>query len=104
MKTSELTGAALDWAVAMAENWAGADFEVKPYTTSWAHGGPIIEREGISINSHLDGYEWFARDYWGMNEQAAEKPLVAAMRCYIANKLGDTVEIPDQLTDTKLQR
>jgi hypothetical protein len=97
MKTSELKGAALDWAVAMAENWAGADFEVKPYSTSWAHSGPIIEREGISINSHLDGYEWFARDYWGLKEQAAEKPLVAAMRCYIANKLGDTVEIPDEL-------
>jgi hypothetical protein len=97
MKTSALKGAALDWAVAMVENWAGADFEVKPYSTDWAQGGPIIEREGISINSHLDGYEWFARDYWGMNEQAAEKPLVAAMRCYIATKLGDTVDIPDEL-------
>jgi hypothetical protein len=91
MKTSELTGAALDWAVSKCEK------DQNFYSTNWAQGGPIIEREGISINSHLDGYEWFARDYWGLNEQAAEKPLVAAMRCYVANKLGDTVEIPREL-------
>ena len=105
MKTSELKGAALDWAVAKCEGHTDSkDFawyydrrNTFNFSTDWAQGGPIIEREGISISSHLDGYEWFARDYWGLNEQAAEKPLVAAMRCYIANKLGDTVEIPDEL-------
>jgi hypothetical protein len=105
MKTSELKGAALDWAVAKCEGHTDSkDFawyydrrNTFNFSTDWAQGGPIIEREGISINSHLDGYEWFARDYWGMNEQAAEKPLVAAMRCYIATKLGDTVDIPDEL-------
>jgi hypothetical protein len=105
MNTSELKGAALDWAVAKCEGHTDSkDFawyydrrNTFNFSTDWAQGGPIIEREGISINSHLDGYEWFARDYWGLNEQAAEKPLVAAMRCYIANKLGDTVEIPDEL-------
>jgi hypothetical protein len=24
-------------------------------------------------------------------------PLIAAMRCYVASKLGDTVEIPEEL-------
>jgi hypothetical protein len=24
-------------------------------------------------------------------------PLIAAMRCYVASKLGDEVEIPDEL-------
>ena len=43
------------------------------------------------------GGEWFARDYWGMNEQAAEKPLIAAMRCYVASKLGDNIDIPEEL-------
>jgi hypothetical protein len=102
MKTSELSGAALDWAVTKCE---GFDHEVTSsewgmwgWATDWAQGGPIIEREGISINSHLDGYEWFARDYWGMNEQADEKPLIAAMRCYVASKLGDTIDIPNELT------
>ena len=120
IKTSELTGTALDWAVAKCEG--GTDFmhdgismhfvlhgmtkvlatgwaPSMSYTpsTNWMQGGSIIEREGISINSHLDGHEWFARDYWGANEQAAETPLVAAMRCYVTNKLGDNVDVPDEL-------
>ena len=113
IKTSELTGAALDWAVAKCEVypisvWYDEDelpmvrddgvSEWRP-STEWAQGGPIIEREGISINSHLDGYEWFARDYWGLNEQAEEKPLIAAMRCFVTSKLGDTVEVPAELLE-----
>jgi hypothetical protein len=109
IKTSELAGAALDWAVAIAEDFNTETLNTKTgvvyslrygvYTpsTNWAQGGPIIEREGIGINSHLDGDEWFARDYWGMNEQADEKPLIAAMRCYVASKLGDTVDVPEEL-------
>jgi hypothetical protein len=97
MKTSELKGAALNWAVNHVERLTGILAPVN-YCGKWEHGGPIIEREGISINSHLDGYEWFARDYWGLNEQAAEKPLEAAMRCYVASKLGDTIDIPEGLT------
>ena len=115
MKTSELTGIALNWAVAQCEGesyvHAETDYAIDGrtfqrgtaqragpyYSTNWAQGGPIIEREGISINAHLDGNEWFARDYWGLNEHAAEKPLEAAMRCYVASKLGDTVEIPEEI-------
>ena len=102
MKTSKLRGGALDWAVAQCEGISvrnGFDDNCPEYSTNWAQGGPIIEREGISINSHLDGYEWFARDYWGLNEQADETPLIAAMRCYVANKLGDEVEIPEELNN-----
>jgi hypothetical protein len=105
MKTSELTGAALDWAVAMAENWAGADFEVKPYSTDWAQGGPIIERERIAIG--FDGFDifdsalpiWGACKYDGGVEGYGPTPLTAAMRCFAASKLGDTVEIPDELVE-----
>lgn len=115
IKTSELSGVALDWAVAKCEgikvvavkggratfsdptdDGALNDVPIN-YSTDWSQGGPILEREGISINAHLDGYEWFARDYWGMSEHAAEKPLEAAMRCYVASKLGDTVEVPEEL-------
>ena len=63
------------------------------FSSDWALGGPIIEREGIAINAHLDGSEWFARDYWGEHEQSGPTPLIAAMRCYVASKLGDEVEI-----------
>ena len=56
MKTSELTGAALDWAVAKAIG------EYKPvpvpnYSTDWAQGGPIIEREKIEI-CPISNQEW----------------------------------------------
>jgi hypothetical protein len=94
MKTSDLTGAALDWAVAMAENWAGAVFEVKPYSKDWAHGGPIIEREKITL-------EWTGEDWMAYIKHDDEffggTPLIAAMRCYVASKLGDEVEIPYDL-------
>ncbi len=99
MKTSELTGAALDWAVHIALHGAwlniGAEHQ---YSTDWAQGGPIIEREGIAINAHLDGSEWFARNYWGEHEQSGPTPLIAAMRCYVASKPGDEIETPKELT------
>jgi hypothetical protein len=102
VKTSELTGAALDWAVAMAENWAGADFEVKPYSTNWAQAGPIIEREKISLIEEADrtwqgsvgGATDLEAPFWFEN---GPTPLIAAMRCYAASKLGDEVEIPEEL-------
>ena len=96
IETSTLTGKALNYAVHHAEGMTGVLAPVN-YCGLWVFGGPIIEREGIGINSHLDGDEWFARDYWGMNEQADEKPLIAAMRCHVASKLGDTVDIPEEL-------
>jgi hypothetical protein len=99
IKTSELTGAALDWAVAMAENWAGADFENKPYSTDWSQGGPIIEREHISVEATRVGGlgdRWMA-DIQTDCTQFADKPLIAAMRCYVASKLGDDVDVPEEL-------
>ena len=98
MKTSELTGAALDWAVAICEHNVGWEPEGEDrdcYSTNWAQGGPIIERERIELEH--DGFIWWARikadeDYSGPT------PLIAAMRCYVASKLGDEVEIPEELT------
>lgn len=120
MKTSELTGAALDWAVAKAEG-LGYRYDEKygpmcfrpsvtkgtavwdsaplPYSTDWAQGGPIIERERISIRQWtnvpivhaympVDGAEW---------SSDGTSPLIAAMRCFIASKLGDEVDVPKEL-------
>jgi hypothetical protein len=112
MKTSELTGAALDWAVAKCNDDMTADdhFLVNQmrrsspaqYSTNWAQGGPIIEREKIDLR--FDD-EWIALKY-GVDYDApgmpddyphGPTPLIAAMRCYVASKLGDEVEIPDTL-------
>jgi hypothetical protein len=97
MKTSELTGAALDWAVSMAENWAGADFEVKPYSTDWAQGGPIIEREFIELTC-TDEWKAFMRFQSNPCDEDGPTPLITAMRCYVASKLGHEIEIPEELT------
>jgi hypothetical protein len=122
MKTSELTGAALDWAVAKCAGilertileqvngvWAVAipDLECgfEP-STCWAQGGPIIERESIGFtqgNEVCD--EWVASYSWvkprmdidDSVEGIGPTPLTAAMRCYVASKLGDEVEIPEEL-------
>jgi len=119
IKTSELTGAALDWAVAKCEGatdewhtdkpffWdgvpcvreAGHDVEYTP-STDWAQGGPLIEREGISVDRA--GLAWTAdlSDSVGgyiEHTESGPTPLIAAMRCYVASKLDDEVEIPEEL-------
>ena len=108
MKTSELQGAALDWAVAKCEGNMGhklKDFwlvhmedPVLQYSINWAQGGPIIEREGINLTVGLSIYDWWAVDDGGAGSKAnGPTPLIAAMRCYVASKLGEEVEIPEDL-------
>jgi len=120
-RTAELTGPALDWAVAKCEgitvkyqpgfltyseikflaDWDDA-LEYSP-STDWSQGGPIIERERIRIVPYplrriKEGW-WAGFDY--ADERAigcaGPTPLIAAMRCFVASRLGDTVEVPDEL-------
>jgi len=101
MKTSELTGAALDWAVAKAIG-EYRPVAVPAYSTDWTKGGPIIEREGISVARR--GEHSFSP--WGAVLQGFEfdeegpTPLIAVMRCYVASKLGDDVTLPPELEQT----
>lgn len=118
MKTSELTGAALDWAVAKCEGvevtydrenrWYETsdprhaepnDPHVYSPSTNWAQGGEIIERERIRIDCpwnpgpfeatcKIDGVTaWVEGD----------TVLIAAMRCYVASKFGDEIDVPEEL-------
>lgn len=113
MKTAELTGAALDWAVAECEGkvvefgdpsdpWLTIDgiahMPLHAYTpsTDWAQGGAIIERERIDMWVHA-GKQWAASKDKGIAEYRGTTPLIAAMRCYVASKLGDEVEVPEGL-------
>jgi hypothetical protein len=102
MKTSELTGAALDWAVAKCEYFPvrnGFDDNCPEYSTDWAHGGPIIEREQIAV--YLNGEDgWTGEDGW--KRATGPTPLVAAMRAYVASKLGDEIELPEELMGERL--
>ena len=113
MKTSELSGAALDWAVKKAIKKDGGyflpskDYKNISHSTDWAQGGPLIEREGISLD-YIGVGEGIRDDPWHattwladdlMSRGSGPTPLVAAMRCYVASKLGDEVEVPEEVSD-----
>jgi hypothetical protein len=124
MKTNELSGPALDWAVAKCEgasdfwfdtvatHWVKLNGEDRALrygwgkmsylpSTDWAQGGPIIEREGVFCKPTINkGWRSYQRDPFSngiCNSQYGPTPLIAAMRCYVASKLGDTVNIPEEL-------
>jgi hypothetical protein len=100
VKTSELSGQALDWAVARADGYPDEDISVDwNYSTDWAQGGPIIERENLSLLmcgwDEVDGAlpVWQATSSSGREIIDGPTPLIAAMRCYVASKLGEEVDI-----------
>ena len=95
MKTNELTGAALDWAVNHAEGLTGVLAPVN-YCGKWEHGGPIIEREGIELTC-TDEWKAFMPFQSIPCDEDGPTPLIAAMRCYVASKLGEDVSIPEEL-------
>lgn len=119
VKTSELSGMALCYAVCMiemphlvwgktiGEHHASKQIVVpelpedKCYGSfaSWRMFGPIIEREAITVSegSPVIGIEWMACDRSSSHIQHGPSYLIAAMRCYCYSKLGDEVEIPEEL-------
>ena len=122
VKLAEAEGAILDWMVAKCEGkveqgvygtpqlWNTGlhlhycdAFLGSPYapSTDWAQCGPLIERE--KINTRFDP-NWNKAQDWGASDDIdffeamyGPTPLIAAMRCYVASKLGDEVEVPDEL-------
>lgn len=112
INVSEATPIQLNWMVAKAEGrprtyLIGEDFAdyqrdgLMCYSTNWSQGGLIIEREGICHSSVRQGMRivgWraaFKSD--GKFAFESPTPLVAAMRCYVASKLGHEIELPEEL-------
>ena len=122
IKTSELIGPALDWAVAECEkvrtyvrpyehtmtglcildadlvDMETDDAQELRYSRDWAQGGPILDRERITIRQwtnmpSIHAYMPHDGAPWG----AGPTPLIAAMRCFCRSKLGDVVDIPEEL-------
>ena len=128
-KVSELEGALLDAAVAKAEGWERGVYDqlddwARPDPSgmwwiergkflireldrwhpseSWAHAGPIIERERIEV-SPMPG-RWCATPPgppaddgagWHLHRHSyGDTPLIAAMRAYVASRFGDEVDLP----------
>lgn len=119
IKVSEATPLQLDWAVAKAnsiplclspftgskqfvmvgQNGKPTTHRYEP-TKAWAQGGPIIEREKIGLDFNPPGQPRPSCRAYASNQvlpMDGPTPLVAAMRCYVASKLGDEVEIPEEL-------
>jgi len=114
MNTYELTGVALDAAVAKCEgidtyeqigdwddggllyfvdSYTGEEMSFRP-SLNWSDAGPIIERRSIEI-CRLDNGEWRAQ----LNAKGCgpycrrygPTPIIAAMRCCVASVLGEGV-------------
>ena len=114
IKTSELIGRSLDWAVAIYQNveldenndpiWFDdrGCFAIYSPSTDWAQGGPIIEHmsKGTFFFMENDGKNCHVA-YSETNHDNAHgygpTILIAAMRCYVSSKLGDEVEVPDEI-------
>ncbi len=117
IKVAEATNTQLDWLVAACEGVDLNDYYEaynEPYmpTANWSQIGPIIEREYVSIGAEGNpkSPKWVAslsytKEVTYTNGTARRfctmrgpTPLIAAARCYVASKLGDEVEVPEELT------
>ena len=124
IKTADLIDLALDWAVATCDGYeydteSGLLYSYeephffKRYSSDWSQGGPLIEREGINLFKHNKLSEsqpdtWCAHkvvprpNLEGSFNSCALAPegptaLIAGMRCVVASRLGDEVDVPDEL-------
>ncbi|MRT61516.1 DUF2591 domain-containing protein [Pseudomonas sp. CAH-1] len=125
VKTADLVGEALGWAVGMAE---GLELELEPphYNTSWrvfarhrytvteqakrfnpwedwALGGPLLDKHCKGFGMLQDGtesrYRAFAYNRSSGFSRLAGGPtiLVAGCRAIVALNIGDTVQVPKEL-------
>ncbi len=75
-------------------------------SAEWSQGGPIIEREEILVGPSPFPAQADSKFAAGLGCDwdtcthifTGPTPLIAAMRCYVASKLGDIVDIPEELT------
>jgi hypothetical protein len=128
VKTAELTGPALDWAVAIAtrqecrtaryvafgkavvvvEAGLGESLSMLrgPFcpSTNWAQGGPLIDSYTIKVSSYpKEKGEGRAAARLAMNGkvywQSGDTPLIAICRAIVAAALGDVVHVPTELVE-----
>lgn len=106
VRTENLDGAALDWAVALAGSVVfdgddprqARDDMGRPWwpTSDWDQCGPLIEQHKLVVSPDpIDG--WRARDYMNSQFWVGRTPLVAICRAAVALTLGDEVDVPEEL-------
>lgn len=119
VKTADLAGAALDWAVANAcgfkfgmcggvvfrSDQPGDTYGPGPIwspSTDWSQGGPLIGRYQITLLPPR-----YSGDKWGATYDVdscmldGDTPLISACRAIVAAKLGDVVSVPSELLEPR---
>lgn len=99
-RVAELEGAQLDWSIAKALGWQVDEHRVPSYELhkEWGLCGPIIEREQIQIDKitrQREQHGWQAQVLCPFAVSVGPTPLIAAMRAFVASKLGEEVEVPE---------
>ena len=103
IKTSELSGKALDYAVARCEGVAREAaiiiVNMNDYNPSvnWLYGGPLIERNHMAYDGQMASLIQYNKGKYNNFGAFGPTMLIAAMRCYVASVLGDEVDVPDEL-------
>ena len=116
VKTQDLIGKALDWAVCMAT--VGVDSRCTvDYSTDWAQGGTLIEEFQLVLLCMQSVYEeseqakrpgsgiWSCHQRDDDNESGLDlgwlspTPLIAACRAVVRLKLGDLVSVPAEFLE-----
>jgi hypothetical protein len=127
VKTAELSGAALDYAVAVvlgaygqetgssvlreSKHWVIPGFEPVRWddwtpSTDWSQGGPLIHKYQIEFSANPeDNHAMYAslsawRRYGKSHRtrwSAGQGHLIAACRAIVASVLGETVSVPKEL-------
>lgn len=112
VKTSELGGRALDWAVWATEKdrrtiqpRKGYTLNIPKFSSDWNKCGPLIGLYKVSVTECSES--WIAsimsdydREMYAGLEQGGS-PSIAICRAVVSAKLGDEVEIPDELMEVK---
>lgn len=121
MKTTELTGATLDWAVAQAKGLDVRIFSPKRERTvcvhhgliynpsqDWILGFDIIERELTMITwsaqYRIDGWQADIKTPEINHTAYGKTPLLAAMRCFVLSKLGESLDLPPELLEKDINQ
>lgn len=110
VKTSELSGVQLDYAVAWAVYWGQPVLHITSETsfvelmgsvyspsTDWRDCSSLVDYvEHVSLQP---GKLWAAVACGVFQYHKAETPMVAICRAVVSAKLGDEVDIPDDLME-----
>ncbi|OPX52439.1 hypothetical protein B5P53_06035 [Citrobacter portucalensis] len=104
VKTAQLTGRQLDFATAASVGWGDGGYRERhlhilpEYTTGWMECGGILTEFITGLALHNRKEHWIASALNGPS-QVGKSPQEAICRAVVLARLGDEVDIPDELTN-----